>query len=74
MPSDDLVIIASFATPFEAHILRTRLEAEDIPSLIFNEQMVNVNPLWSNLLGGVQVQVRPQDATRAREIMREANG
>ena len=73
MTTDDLVIIASYANPIQAHILRGRLEAEDIPSLIFNEHLVNMNPMYSNLFGGVQVQVRPQDAERAREILREAN-
>ena len=70
---DELVIVASFATPTEAHILRTRLEAEGIPCLIANEHIVNANPLWSNALGGVQVQVRQPDAARAMEILRESD-
>ena len=69
--TDDLFIVASFATPIEAHILRTRLEAEGIPCLIANEHVVNANPLWSNALGGVQVQVRREDAELAAEIMRD---
>ncbi len=64
----DLVVLASFPTPLEAHLLRTALEAEGIPCLLANEQIIGANPLWANLMGGVQVQVRREDFARAQEI------
>ena len=62
----DLVTIATFSAPWEAHILRGRLEAEDIPAFIIDE---NVN--LTAQLPCVRLQVRSADAKRALEIKSE---
>jgi len=71
--AEKLITIASFSNAIEAHILRTRLEAEDIPCLIANEHVLGAMPHMVNLFGGVQVKVRASDEARALEIMQEEN-
>lgn len=63
-----LVTIAAFSHPLEAHIVRGRLETEGIESFITDENMVT-NWLFSTALGGVRIQVREDDAERARGIL-----
>ncbi len=66
---DELVVIASFTTAIEAHLVKTRLESEDIPCLIANEYAVIP---YANMLYNVQVKVRSADEERASQILREA--
>lgn len=71
--TNEPVIAASFATPMEAHLFKSRLEAEDIFCMIVNEHLVQANPLWANLVHGVQVKVRRADLERATQILHEDN-
>lgn len=70
MPGD-LHVIASFATPVEAEILRMRLEAEGIRSVLADEGVVGVNWMLGNAVGGVKVLVSDADLERALEIVDE---
>jgi hypothetical protein len=66
---NDLVVVASYATAIEAHLVRTFLESEGIPCLIANEY--EVLP-YVNMLYNVEVKVRTEDEERARQLLREA--
>ena len=63
-----LVTIASFREPWEAHMLRGRLEAEGILATVAHEHHVRQNWSWSTALGGVKVQVPQSAGDAAREI------
>ncbi|MBS0664549.1 MAG: DUF2007 domain-containing protein [Verrucomicrobia bacterium] len=63
--------IASFSQPVEAHLLRTRLEAEGIPAYIRDENLVTLDWLYSNAVGGVKVDVADEDYERAVAILAE---
>jgi len=63
------VVVASYARPMDAHLTRTRLEAEGIRALLWDEQTITVDPLSALALGGVKVTVAANDAARAREIL-----
>jgi hypothetical protein len=65
----DLVLIARLFTPVEAHMLQSRLEAEGVPAVVADDQIVGVNPLLTMAVGGVRVLVPESDAERAREIV-----
>ncbi len=60
--------IARFQEPWEAHIFRARLEAEGIPASVLHEHQVWVNWVYSNALGGVQVQVADEHVAAAQAI------
>ena len=61
--------IATFSKPEEAHLLRIRLEAVGIPAFVQDEHMVQMDWLYSNAIGGVRVQIAPEDLEEAREFL-----
>ena len=69
MPSD-WIAIASFSQPVEAHLARTKLESEGIPCVVGNENLVRVDWLLSNAVGGVKVMVPCWEAEHARDVLR----
>jgi hypothetical protein len=64
-----LVTIARFTSPLEAHILRGRLEAEEIPAYVYHEHHIGMYWLISQALGGVKVWVHPRDVEKTKEII-----
>ncbi|KAA6302398.1 MAG: hypothetical protein EZS26_001511 [Candidatus Ordinivivax streblomastigis] len=68
---EKLVTLLTFTYPSEMYVLRSRLESEGIACLAQDELTIQVNPLYSNALGGVKLQVLESDVERALEILRE---
>jgi hypothetical protein len=64
------VTVASFSQPIEAHLARTKLESEGIPCVVGDENLVRVDWLLSNAVGGVKLKVPPHAADQAREVLR----
>ncbi|HEX7186572.1 MAG TPA: DUF2007 domain-containing protein [Thermoanaerobaculia bacterium] len=61
------VTVGSFPSPWEARLALARLESEGIDSQIADE---NVGSLYGgNLVGGVKLRVRQEDAGRAAELL-----
>jgi hypothetical protein len=65
-----LETIARFASVPEAHLAKNRLAEEGIPAFLADELTINVAWQLSNALGGVKLQVRPEDKELALEILR----
>ena len=64
-----MITIATFTTPEEAHLLRSRLESAGIPAFLQGEYAVQNSWLYSNLMGGVRVQISELDLDYAREFL-----
>lgn len=71
---DQLITIASYPQPIEAHIAKGRLEAEGILCFLGDENIVSVHPFYSNAVGGVKLKVREAEAERAVEILEQIRG
>jgi len=65
----ELVTVGVFATPEEAHLCRNRLEAEGIEAQLMDAETVGMAWIYGNALGGIKVQVRPQQMEEARRIL-----
>ncbi len=65
----NLITVQRLYTSIDAHLLQNYLESEDIESFILDEFTVDVNPLISNAIGGVRLQVREEDVERALEVI-----
>ena len=61
--------IASFTKPEEAHLLRMRLEAVGIEACVQDENIIQMDLLYSNALGGVRVQVADEDYEAVKEFL-----
>jgi hypothetical protein len=67
----DWVRADSFTDMMQANIVRGRLEAEGIPSIIANEHTVTADWTHSLALGGVRVMVPPYHLQDAREVIKQ---
>ena len=72
MSTNNFITVLTFSYPSEAAIIRGRLEAEGIECFVQDELTVQVNPFYSNAVGGVKLQVRESDLEQAVEILKEA--
>lgn len=66
-----LMTVASYSFPYQAQIARARLEVDGIQAYVADEHTITMQWLYSDALGGVKVQVREQDLSRARSILAE---
>jgi len=63
--------IAAFEYPADVQILKGRLESEGIPVFLRDENTLNSDPIISNALGGVKLQVYTEDTEKALAIYNE---
>ena len=63
--------LAAFDYPADVQILKGKLESEGIPVFLRDENTLNSDPLISNAIGGVKVEVYQEDSERALEIYNE---
>jgi len=64
--------ILTFEYPTEAVVIRSRLEAEGIECYLKDELTAQVNPYYSNAIGGVKLQVKESDLTDALTVLKLA--
>lgn len=66
---EEFITVANFSHPTEADPVVAWLESEGIECFLTNEHTVTMNWLYSNAIGGVEVQVKVADVERANEIL-----
>ena len=69
---DEIVTLRTFYNPMEAEIVRTRLEANGIPSLITDESLGVLYPVY-NQGGGIKLKVFAKDVEKSEEILSQEN-
>ncbi len=69
--SDNFITILTSQQPIQLAIIRGRLESEGIECFIKDELTIQVQPFYSNAIGGAKLQVRESDVDLANEILRE---
>jgi hypothetical protein len=65
-----LVTVETFSSAWEAQLARAALESEGIEAVIADEHFLRLYGALTSTLGGVRLQVRPDDAARATELLR----
>jgi hypothetical protein len=68
----DFVFVTTLNSIQDLYIAKPLLESEGIIFYIKNENMLQMNPLYSNATGGLDVMVATADAPRANDILTEA--
>jgi Zn finger protein HypA/HybF involved in hydrogenase expression len=71
METEKFITVLTFTFASEVAIIRGRLESEGITCFVQDELTVQVNPLYSNAIGGVKLQVKESDLNQAIEILKE---
>lgn len=69
MIADNLVEIASYSFPHEAHVAKASLDAAGIPAFLTDEYTIGMQWMYSNALGGVRLLVHRENADAALEIL-----
>ncbi len=67
--SYDLVTVARYDSSIQAHIVKAHLEGHGLVCFVFDEHIVDMNPLYSNAIGGVKIKVREKDSEEALELV-----
>jgi hypothetical protein len=70
--ADKLLTIATFWEPWEAHLVKAKLDEHGIKSFLSGENFVATYWLCANAEGGIKLKVAESDAARASQIL-EAN-
>jgi hypothetical protein len=66
---EPLVTIRQYRDPADAAIAKSALDSAGIFAFLQNENTVRMDWLWSNLMGGLRLQVRAGDAAAAEELL-----
>lgn len=63
--------LASFEYPADVQIVKSKLESEGISVFLRDENTLNSDPIISNAIGGVKLQVYSEDKEKAMAIYNE---
>lgn len=66
---DPLITLASFRDLSEALLAKGKLDAADIPCMLADDNIVRMDWFWSNLMGGVKLNVPESQAETAYELL-----
>jgi hypothetical protein len=66
---EQLVTVGSYGSTFEANLVKGKLEAFDVDAVLADENMVQLNSLLTNMVGGVKVRVPQSKVAEARRIL-----
>ncbi len=64
-----VTVIRQFRDPTEASMARSVLESAGIACFLRDENTVRIDWLWSNLMGGIRLQVADRDVAEAEAIL-----
>ena len=71
--SGPLVLAKRFRDLPEAFVARSILDSAQIDSFLADENLVRIDWLYSNLIGGAKLMVRPEDLEEAKVLLDESS-
>ena len=74
MKDDDIVVIRQFDNAIDAHMIKGILETNDIHCFLSDENIISINPLYNQGLGGIKLHVFVKDIPEAEKILKEQQG
>jgi len=66
---EQIVTFETYFDPILAEIIRAKLEANDIPCFLADENMGSIYPAYNQGGGGIKLKVFARDVERCREII-----
>jgi len=67
----NLITIATFGKPVEAHLAQAKLASEGIEAFVQDDNLIQINWLYAQAVGGVKLQVDKTDVELALKILAE---
>lgn len=68
---NDFTILAVFEYSTEAQLVKSKLDSEEIRTLLMDEKTIDTDPLISQAIGGVKLLVHNNDLERASKLYNE---
>ena len=68
---DKLITIANFKSSFEANLIKVKLNAAGIESMLTNDYIITLQPLDSKITGGINLKVLESDVADAMLIIND---
>ena len=69
--NDSFTTLAVFEYSTEAHLVKSKLDSEGFKTMLMDEKTIDSDPLISQAIGGVKLQVHNDDLDRALAIYNE---
>ncbi|WP_026775485.1 hypothetical protein [Polaribacter sp. Hel_I_88] len=69
--NDNFKILAVFEYSTEAHVTKSRLDADGFETMLMDEKTIDTDPLVSNAIGGVKLLVHKNDFEKAALVYQE---
>ena len=66
--NDAYTVLTVFEYSTEAHLIKSKLDSENIRTLLMDEKTIDSDPLISQAIGGVKLQVHNDDLDKAVKI------
>lgn len=66
----NLITLTVFEYPFQAQVIKSKLESEDIYVFLKDELTIQIDNFLSNAIGGVKLQVYENDVEKSLEILK----
>lgn len=66
----NLITLTIFEYPFEAQVIKSKLESEGIYVFLKDELTIQIDNFLSNAIGGVKLQVYENDVEKSLEILK----
>jgi hypothetical protein len=67
----NLITVKTYSYDHETLLVEPKLKAAGIEYHLADQKTVAIDPLVSNAIGGIKLQVRPEDEERARALLAE---
>lgn len=68
-----LITLKVFDNIIEAHLVKSKLESEDIACYLFDENINTMYPLYNLATGGIKLKIDEADAEKAQLVLQEIN-
>jgi hypothetical protein len=66
---DKIIVFRRFDNLLQANIIKSRLEANGIQCFLSDENMMNLNPLYNQAIGGVKLNIFERDYDEVLKIL-----
>jgi hypothetical protein len=73
MTTDKIVVYQTFSDPINANIVKGLLDSQGIECFLADENIVTLNALYSNAVGGVKLNVFEKDVERISALLESEN-
>lgn len=67
----NLTKVRSFDSSFLANITLTKLQNYGVECYLYDEHTVNMNPIYSNVIGGIRLMVKEEDVMEATQLLQQ---